>query len=82
MEKYDKEGRDKITKEKTDKLQSCIYNHTQVVKLPLENDHINFKYNRTGGFIRTEKLLIQITIIHLQNYLLQPPSEGGFDGAR
>ena len=46
------------------------------------NDHVNIKDNTTYEVIKTWKLLIQIPIRELHHYWIEPPSEGGFSGAR
>ena len=37
---------------KIENLHSCIYNHPQVVNLPLTKEHVNIKYNKRGGVIK------------------------------
>ena len=48
----------------------------------MTNDHVNNEDNITGETIKAQHLLIQIPIRELHNYLIQPPSEGGFYDAR
>ena len=36
-------------------LHSYIFNHLQVVRSPLKNDHVNIKYNTKGKVIKTQK---------------------------
>ena len=76
---WEKFGRKK-PKETVDKIKSRIYNHLEVVNLPLKNDRINIKYHITSGVIKTQKILIQIPIRKWHNGLIQHPSEGSFAG--
>ena len=72
----------KISKESIEKLHSWSCNHPQVVNLPQTNHHFNIKYNTTVEFIKTQAFLIHIPIRKLHSYLIKPPPEGDFSGAR
>ena len=54
---------------KIDKLKNWIFNHPKIVNSYLENENISIKDKQTCEAIKYQKLMTQIPIRYLHNYL-------------